>query len=801
MKFPNIFFGKKSNKSWLFTIVVIFLVLSEITAIAAVQISNINYLESLKTIAFEQVVNVRSIKELQIQNWLRINESETSTTFNTLEFRQKLSMIAKNKNNDTDYIKSIADLADRFKDIIVKKEKIDSIVALDNTNQIIVSTEAKLQDTPTRGNSNQSLEDLLSNRLLRNGKTNNLQAEDAKKKTDSYFFISIKDSKPIIVFVNPILDESGNILANILVNTKLDRINAIVLDKIDSSIDADTYLVAKINNRNFIVSKDSQGIKEESEIISGAGVELALRGEKGKAEYKNYLGTFVFGSYSWIENLNVALISETKQKNVSELDNVIFRRALLVSTGLVILISTAFYAIVRYRFKSILTMTDVALAIAKGNLEIKFPVNQRDEIGALAIAFNKMLTKFKTLNKQLAEAEYTFSKNVNQSSEALQNFINNSNEGCAFLDRNGLVLQINSNLANILSVSVSDAIGNQDTSMFPAELSDLISSMRSQNQDISLTEFTTLYKKRYQVKVSNVFNPSSNSSEIMHLLGTIIIVYELNELSSPSYSAREKYFNLSDISKSEVYNKLRNPMTSILGFLKLTHKKLEDVVFPKLNSTDEKDERTIKQINNNFEIMIEEGTQIAIAVENILLEENSEASDLSNDASLSLNRYFMSEVLSQIALETAPLFREKNSSLILDIVHIISAQLDCDREEIKYVFLNLLTRISNLDEFNVAICHARLVGDRIVVTVGELSSLLSHNETMSIINNLYNLIGKSEQTKPPSKDLGLTTIQEILQKYNGSISLEQIDSLRNRYKFYVVNLPNHTNYSLRREYA
>jgi hypothetical protein len=280
----------------------------------------------------------------------------------------------------------------------------------------------------------------------------------------------------------------------------------------------------------------------------------------------------------------------------------------------------------------------------------------------------------------------------------------------------------------------------------------------------------------------------------MYLLGTIIIVYELKELSSPSYSAREKQFNLSDSHKSKISNKLRNPMTSLLGFLKLTHKKLEDIVFPKLNSIDEKCERAIKQINNNFEIMITEGTQIAIAVEDILLEENSEASDLSNDSSLSLNRCFMSEILNQIALETAPLFRDKNSRLLLDIVHIISAQLDCDREEIKYVFLNLLARISNLDEFNVAICHARLIGDRIVITVGELSSLLSHDETMSIINKLYNLIGKSEKREPPSKEMGLTTIQEILQKYNGSISLEQVDSLRNRYKFYVVTLPNQANY-------
>ena len=87
-------------------------------------------------------------------------------------------------------------------------------------------------------------------------------------------------------------------------------------------------------------------------------------------------------------------------------------------------------------------------------------------------------------------------------------------------------------------------------------------------------------------------------------------------------------------------------------------------------------------------------------------------------------------------------------------------------------------------------CHARLINGRIAVTIGEVNALLSHKQILSIVSDVYNLINDIENPTQPSREIGLAKVQEILQKYNGTVSLEQVDSLRNRSKFYIVTLPN-----------
>lgn len=162
-----------------------------------------------------------------------------------------------------------------------------------------------------------------------------------------------------------------------------------------------------------------------------------------------------------------------------------------------------------------------------------------------------------------------------------------------------------------------------------------------------------------------------------------------------------------------------------------------------------------------------------------------------DDSETKIEKVLITDILNQVNLETLPLFKEKDSRLIFDIVESSRAAIECDREELVYVFSNLLTRISNfLNPSRVAVCHARLINGRIAVTIGEVNALLSHKQILTIVSDVYNLIDAVENIPQPSREMGLAKVQEVLQKYNGTVSLEQVDSLRNRCKFYIVTLPN-----------
>ena len=613
-------------------------------------------------------------------------------------------------------------------------------------------------------------------------------------------FLAIKNGKPIIVFVNPIFDEFGIASTNILVSMKFEQV--IEFPSAENGV-VNTYLISKFQNKNLIISKEFQGIKADNELVNNLGADLVLKSpnqtsDQNKTEYKNYMGEFVFGSYDLIENLNVALVSEIKRETVSKPVNQFFYNMVLTSTGLVLFMTAICYLIVRQRMLSVFAMTDVALAIAEGNIDSRFPAKQQDEIGALAIAFNNMLSRFKYLNSQFIESQYVFSQQVNQSDEILQNFMDSTNEGVAFLDRNNLVSQINLNLAEILSISIPDATGANYDNVFPEEICHLIDSIRWKHQEIAVTEFAIPYQDVYKARVSNIF--CEGASGKMQFLGMIVVVWQATSPILSGHSLNESSYNSYDIEtnnnygttaiRNEISASLRTPMTSLLGFLKLTKGKLDGVIFPKLNIGDDESQRTVRQITNNFEVMITESTQIAMAIENIIDGQTLNPEQI--DGSLEkTEKVLVTDILNQVNLETLPLFKEKDSRLIFDIVESSRAAIECDREEIAYVFTNLLTRISNfLNPSRIAVCHARLINDRIAITIGEVNALLSHKQILTIVSDVYNLIGAVENTPQPSREMGLAKVQEVLQKYNGTVSLEQVDSLRNRSKFYIVTLPN-----------
>ncbi len=794
MNFFNNFFDGKQNKSLLFKIVLTFFVLSEITVIYIVYAANLNYADSLKNSAFEKINIIKSAKKLQLQNWLLESQYESLVITSASDVKQKIAGVVKTKSDNVEFAKAIADLKFKLTNVAEKNPKIDSIFVLDNADKVLLSVDGL---NTAKSSSTDSEEYYRSIIKLEN--PNSSKKPPAKDSSNLSFSLAIKNGKPIIVFVNPIFDEFGIVSTNVLVSMKFDQFIGLLSEQSNLNGVVNTYLISKFQDKNLIISNEFQGIRANSELINNSGVELVfkkpdLTRDKNKTEYKNYLGESVFGSYDLIEELNIAVVSEIKRQTVSAPSNQVLSNMALTSTGLVLFMTAICYLFVRQRMQSVFAMTDVALAIAEGNIDSKFSVKQQDEIGVLAIAFNNMLSRFKHLNKQFIESQYVFSQQVNQSDQILESLMDSTNEGVAFLDRSNLVSQINLNLAEILSISIADANGARYDNVFPQEICELIDVTRWKHQEIAVTEFSIPYQDVYKARVSNIF--SEGTAGKMQFLGMIVIVWQSTSPILSGYSSAESSNSAINNSyettaiRNEISASLRTPMTSLLGFLKLTKGKLDGVIFPKLNVGDDESQRIVRQINNNFEVMITESTQIAMAIENIMDSPTSKPNQ-SDDSEANIEKILIADILNQVNLETLPLFKEKDSRLIFDVVESSRAMIECNHEEITYVFTNLLTRISNfLNSSKIAVCHARLIDGRIAVAIGEVNALLSHKQILSIVSDVYNLIGDVENTPQPSRDMGLVKIQEILQKYNGTVALEQVNILRNRCKFYVVTLPN-----------
>ena len=790
--FLNKVLNRKSDKSLLLKIVITFFVLSESILISTTYLTNLTYLQNLKESTFDKVVSNRIEKETRLQNWILSSQNQASTITNLPDIRISLSNLLKNNLDDIDYIKSNIYLKNNLKEFIDRNPQFDSIFILDNNDKVLVSVDNQIDNSSRIVNQPFDKTYKPLSRAESVNTTNIINSQE-NTKTNS-FYLSFKDYKPIIVFVIPIFNDFGTQLADLIVNIKLDQLNNLLAINQDNlSAHIQTYLIAKLNNKPSIIAGELQKLEIEDEKITSLGIDNALRGEHGKEEYKNHNGTYVLASYNWIENLNIAVISEVNKENTFEPAIQSFRDSALTSTGLILLITLIFYIFIKNQIDPISKITDIALAIANDNLEARFPVSQKSEFDTLAIALNQFLNRFRSLNLQVADAKHIFSQQVYQSTELIQNFIDLSNEGVAFLDRRDRVLQINAILAEIFSICASEVIGSHCEDIFPLEISNLIKSRRSPNQEQYCTELSIPYQKiRYKVTVSKIFCKSPDSLEKTQFLGTIVIVYALGELVHSSYLQVQSQAsidpNQSIVTTKDISYRIRTPMTSLLGFLKLTQRKLEEIIFPKLNSVDERTKRTINQIQDNLEIMISEGTQIAKSIEVVLQDKEISNYDSSSDLPQTHDRFLVSELFNQLNLELTQLFHHRNTKLIFD-ADIKSTEIEGDFEELKYVFTNLLTRTANFGDLRIAIFQRMVIDDQLVVTLGKVNSLVDREQVSSITSNLYNSIKATGQRNLPSKGMGLMIIQEILQKYSGLISVEWINISQVHYRFYVLTLP------------
>ena len=114
---------------------------------------------------------------------------------------------------------------------------------------------------------------------------------------------------------------------------------------------------------------------------------------------------------------------------------------------------------------------------------------------------------------------------------------------------------------------------------------------------------------------------------------------------------------------STVSHELRTPLTSVLGFAKIINKRLNDKIFPVVDQTDPKIEKTVNQVNENLQVVISEGERLTHLINDVLDLAKIEAGRMEwNQEEVSL-----AEVAERAILATTSLFDQKKIELIKKI--------------------------------------------------------------------------------------------------------------------------------------
>ena len=218
---------------------------------------------------------------------------------------------------------------------------------------------------------------------------------------------------------------------------------------------------------------------------------------------------------------------------------------------------------------------------------------------------------------------------------------------------------------------------------------------------------------------------------------------------------------------STVSHELRTPLTSVLGFAKIIRKRLEEKIFPVVDKSDAKTEKTINQISENLQVVISEGERLTHLINDVLDLAKIEAGKME----WSQESIFMAEVAERAIAATSSLFDQKALKLIREIESDLP-EITGDKDKLIQVFINLISNAVKFTDKGSVTCRLYRRGDELIGSVSDTGIGISPEDFGAVFEQFKQVGGDTLTDKPKGTGLGLPICKEIVEHHGGRIWLE-----------------------------
>ncbi|MGB3006319.1 MAG: GAF domain-containing protein, partial [Chitinophagaceae bacterium] len=218
---------------------------------------------------------------------------------------------------------------------------------------------------------------------------------------------------------------------------------------------------------------------------------------------------------------------------------------------------------------------------------------------------------------------------------------------------------------------------------------------------------------------------------------------------------------------STVSHELRTPLTSVLGFAKIIRKRLDEKIFPIVDKTDPKTEKTIKQINENLKVVISEGERLTHLINDVLDLAKIEAGKME----WNVENVSMSEVAERAIAATSSLFDQKNLKLIKQIDADLP-EISGDRDKLIQVIINLISNSVKFTDSGSVSCRLYQEKDEVIVSISDTGIGIALEDHAAVFEQFKQVGGDTLTDKPKGTGLGLPICKEIIEHHGGRIWLE-----------------------------
>jgi signal transduction histidine kinase len=305
----------------------------------------------------------------------------------------------------------------------------------------------------------------------------------------------------------------------------------------------------------------------------------------------------------------------------------------------------------------------------------------------------------------------------------------------------------------------ADMIGKNCRDLFGPELAELVEKSRRDSENVFTAEIGLAGGRIGKAVAAGIRKdtfPSDSAEE--KGIGSVTLI---RDITSEKEVDRMKTDFLSTVS-----HELRTPLTSVLGFTKIIKKKLEEAIFPELTFVDKKNERAIKRVRDNIDIILSEGDRLTALINDVLDIAKLEAGKLE----WKTESFSISEVIERATAATSALFEQKRLPLIKDIAPELPEVIG-DRDRIIQVAINLLSNAVKFTQKGFVTCRATMIGSEIIVSVIDTGTGINEAELQTVFEK-FKQVGDTLTDKPRGTGLGLAICKQIIEHHGGRIWVE-----------------------------
>ncbi len=755
------------KKRLLLQLVGYFSVLSIVTVLLVAVSANSRSRDVLKRSLFDRLNVATSLKESEVNQWID-NQRRDVILMTQLPDLIGNSEVTFTKDRESpEYRSAIESLRKFMADISTVKPNMRQISILTNNGITVVSTDRQKEG-----------------KYQPLGNTTTYFTRDQSRVIVPNFYTSSITGKAAMTFAAPISNKAGDRIGVVAVDLDLKGVDDIIRERTGLGISGETYLVGRLSSRNILISGAGTDNQELAKNIQSDGIAAAAQGKDGEGLYRNYNNVPVLGGYIWIDNLDLALIGEISQAEAFEPADRLARDILLIGLSSAGILLTAVYLIARRISQPILAIADAANQVSGGNLNSQAPVLTEDEIGILAIAFNQMTAQLKNSGEQLADYSRTLEQKVEQRTSEIKAIIDNMVDGLVVVDGEDRITQFNPALAGMIGIS-SKAIAKAESygEIFKGgEITNLVASTRENPKQVFSAEFalpdrrigkavaTSIFREVDEgawfgdvVRSGNVAETSTvneverlESSQLrMNYLGTVILIRDI--------TAEKEVDRMKTDFISTVSHELRTPLTSVLGFAKLIQKKLDESIFPLIQSDDKKVKRSVRQVSENIEIIVSEGTRLTKLINEVLDVAKIEAGKMQ----WNMDSLAITEVIDRAFSATSALFEQKGLEPVREIASDLP-NVYGDKDRLIQVVINLISNAVKFTDRGCITCRVALVDQSIMVSVVDQGVGISESDQPKVFEK-FKQVGDTLTDKPQGTGLGLPISKEIIEHHGGKI--------------------------------